>query len=234
MAPFRTIALGDIHGCVNALDCLLEAIEPRPNDEIIILGDFVDQGKESCLVIDRLIELQERCRLVCLLGNHEEMLLAARDNEEARKYWEVCGGLATLNSYFYRASLEQIPADHFGFIESCRDYYETDSHLFVHASYDPDLPLADTEPHTLRWDLLDPAVIRPHLSGKTAVVGHTEQTKGEVLDLGFVCCIDTACWQYGWLTGLDVTSGQKWQASRFGQLRRPAEPPVGSTSLSHD
>jgi serine/threonine protein phosphatase 1 len=223
----RTIAIGDIHGCVNALDCLVGAIDPQAEDELIVLGDFIDQGHESCLVMDQLIALSQRCRLVCLMGNHEEMLLAARDSLEARRYWETFGGVATLNSYHFGASLEAIPEEHIRLIESCVDYYETNSHIFVHANYDPQLAMAELEPHTLRWDLLDPSEVRPHVSGKRVIVGHTEQANGEVLDLGCVCCIDTACWRYGWLTALSVDTGQLWQASRFGQLRSESESPVG-------
>ena len=78
-----------------------------------------------------------------------------------------------------------------------------------------------------RWQLLDPDRAEPHLSGKTLIVGHTEQTDGEVLDLGFIRCIDTACWRYGWLTAMDVHSGEIWQAQRFGVLREAREPAVG-------
>jgi serine/threonine protein phosphatase 1 len=58
-----------------------------------------------------------------------------------------------------------------------------------------------------------------HCSGKTAVVGHTPQVTGEILDLGYLVCIDTYCVGGGWLTALDVDSGQVWQANRAGELR---------------
>ncbi len=216
----RTIAIGDIHGCANALYGLIDAIAPQPEDQLIVLGDFVDQGSDTRAVIDQLLELRARCQLVCLLGNHEEMLIAARHNREARRYWEVCGGLPTLNSYGFGATLETIPAEHLSFIESGLDYYETDQHFFVHANYDPELPLDQQPPHILRWELLDPSSARRHLSGKTAFVGHTEQTSGEILDLGCVCCLDTACWRYGWLTAIEVNEREIWQLDRFGHLRQ--------------
>lgn len=56
-------------------------------------------------------------------------------------------------------------------------------------------------------------------SGKTVVVGHTPQTDGRMLDLGFLKCLDTACHSGGWLTALDVDSGHIWQASQRGDLR---------------
>ena len=74
MSP-RTIAIGDIHGCSAALDALLKAIQPRPEDCIVTLGDYINRGPDSRGVIERLIELKDRCRLVSLLGNHDQMLL---------------------------------------------------------------------------------------------------------------------------------------------------------------
>ena len=225
----RIIAIGDIHGCVNALDSILEAIQPCADDLLISLGDFVDQGCETRLVIDCLRDLRDRCELVCLTGNHEEMLLAARSSEPALRHWEVCGGVQTLNSYRFGGTLDDIPEDHWEFVRSCRDFFETDNHIFVHANFDPRLPMPAQEDYTLRWELLEPDVARCHGSGKTVIVGHTEQADGEVLDLGCVKCIDTACWRYGWLTALEVNTNQIWQASRFGQLRESGESPVGPT-----
>ena len=63
----------------------------------------------------------------------------------------------------------------------------------------------------------------PHLSGKTVVVGHTEQKAGEILDLGHLVCLDTYCREYGWLTALDLHSGTSWQANRWGALREAEE-----------
>ncbi len=43
----RLIAIGDVHGCVHALDALLEVIAPTQTDELVFLGDLVDQGRDS-------------------------------------------------------------------------------------------------------------------------------------------------------------------------------------------
>jgi serine/threonine protein phosphatase 1 len=107
--PGRLIAIGDVHGCVHALDTILAAIAPVLPDQIVFLGDLIDQGRDSCDVIDRLIELRNRCRLIVIQGNHEEMMLAARHNKEAQRYWEICGGFATLNSYRFGAQMDEVP-----------------------------------------------------------------------------------------------------------------------------
>jgi hypothetical protein len=43
----RTIAIGDIHGCSAALDALIDAIRPRPEDTIVTLGDYINRGPDS-------------------------------------------------------------------------------------------------------------------------------------------------------------------------------------------
>lgn len=223
--PCRIVAIGDIHGCAHALDAVLAAVDPQPDDTIVCLGDFIDQGRETREAIDTLIALSQRCRVIMLKGNHEEMLLASLGSESAKNSWLMYGGVQTLNSYRFCGDIDVIPAAHLDFIRNCRDYYETDDHIFVHANYLDDTPPEEWPEYVLRWSLLDAPLPGPHISGKTVIVGHTEQRDGEVLDLGYVKCIDTACYNYGWLTALDVTSGQTWQASRWGVLREsPKEP----------
>ena len=89
----RLIAIGDIHGCVHALDVLLGEIAPISSDRLVFLGDLIDQGRDSGAVIDRLIQLQQQCDVVLIKGNHEEMILAARESESSLRYWENCGGV---------------------------------------------------------------------------------------------------------------------------------------------
>ncbi len=217
----RTIAIGDIHGCSTALRLLIEEIKPRPDDLIVVLGDFIDGGPDSRGVIEQLIALSSRCRLVALLGNHEEMLLNAVESRSEFRYWLKLGGRQTLDSYCtYRTDIEVIPSEYVRFIRGCLNYFETDTHIFVHANYDPDAPLNRISASRLRWDAIKPAELRPHFSGKTVVVGHTPQATGEILDLRFLIGIDTNCFRGGWLTALDVATGEVIQTNQPGELRR--------------
>lgn len=75
----RTIAIGDIHGCSHELASLLSAIAPQPDDTIIPLGDYVDRGHDSKGVLDLLLDLSSRCRVVPVLGSHDEMMLRSKD-----------------------------------------------------------------------------------------------------------------------------------------------------------
>jgi serine/threonine protein phosphatase 1 len=218
--PPRVIAIGDIHGCSTALTALLAAIDPKPEDTIVPLGDYVDRGPDSKGVIDQIMALAERCRLVPLLGNHEEMLLNSLDDEDNLNFWLDCGGDATMASYGSGRLSDQIPIEHVRFIEECLPYYEIDTHFFVHANYEPDRALNEQDEYTMFWLSLRNVVPLEHDSGKIAILGHTPQPDAEVLDMGHLKCIDTGCVYGGWLTALDVTSGQIWQADQNGVLRR--------------
>jgi serine/threonine protein phosphatase 1 len=215
----REIAIGDIHGCSKALEALIEAIQPGPEDTIVTLGDYIDWGPNSRSVLQQLIELDERCSLVPIRGNHEEMLLAAREGRSDLAYWLKFGGRDTLASYGLGEEPQRVPQEHIRFIHQCRDYFESLRHIFVHAYYEPHLPLHQQNWNALRWASL-PATPLPHCSGKVAIVGHTAQESGTILDLGCVKCIDTFCHRGGWLTALEVNTGQVWQADQDGELRR--------------
>ncbi|VTR94618.1 serine threonine protein phosphatase : Serine/threonine protein phosphatase OS=Rhodopirellula baltica (strain SH1) GN=RB5905 PE=4 SV=1: Metallophos [Gemmata massiliana] len=221
----RTIAIGDIHGCANALTALLDAVAPERDDTVVTLGDYTDRGPDSRRVIDRLIALAGQCNLIPLLGNHEEALLDALRDTSSLRRWLTLGGADTLRSYGWisggprRALTDWIPELHRTFLSGCHDYYETPTHLFVHAGYVPDLAMAEQSGLALRWRVTDAATAESHYSGKVAVVGHTPQRSGEVLDLGFLVCIDTNCVRGGWLTALDVATNQVWQVDRDGKLR---------------
>ncbi len=222
----RTIAIGDVHGCSAALDTLLREIGPDVTDTIVALGDYIDRGPSSREVIERLLRLADECKFVPLLGNHEAMLMMAREREEELDFWLTCGGRETLDSY--GGELKSIPAAHFEFMDSCRASYETATHFFLHANYDAELPLEEQTEYVLLWKHLSEEAPPPHSSGKTAVVGHTPQLDGDILDMGHLICIDTFCFGTGWLTALDVGSRQVWQADREGRLRDTSSDEVDS------
>jgi len=215
----RLIAIGDIHGCKTALERLLESIQPSANDTIVTLGDYIDRGPDSRGVIDLLIQLGREAEHIALMGNHEEMMLEVVQDESPHEAWTRHGGVDTLDSYEFSGSRDFLPAEHLAFFQSLRGFYEHDHHFFVHAAYSPKIPLDEQSSDMLRWHSLNEIVPSPHLNGKIAVVGHTANTDGEILDLGHLVCIDTYCYGGGWLTALDLLSGQTWQTSNEGRLR---------------
>lgn len=213
----RVISIGDLHGCSAALAALVRAIDPRPDDTLVVLGDLCNRGLDTKGVFDLLIDLRRNCNLIAVAGNHDETLLNARRDKGAFRMWMEMGGLVSLDSYGDSGRLSLIPSAHWRFLESCVAYYETPTHFFVHANYDSNLPLDRQSGRTLRWLSLHDHLPPPHASGKIAVVGHTPQA--EVLNVGHLIALDTNCCDGGWLSALDVGTGQLWQADERGRLR---------------
>ncbi len=217
--PGRWIAIGDIHGCATALRKLIATIVPTSEDVIVTLGDVLDRGPDSRGVIEQLIGLREQCVLKSVLGNHEEMFLAVIRREFPADRWIQFGGAATLDSYGFRSDLSVIPEEHVELLRSGADYLEAERHFFVHANYESHLPLAEQQPHWLRWLSLEETVPDPHFSGKIAIVGHTPDRSGEIFSIRHLKCIDTYCYGGGWLTALDISSGHVWQANEADLVR---------------
>lgn len=206
----RTVAIGDIHGCSHTLMTILQEVAPHADDTIIPLGDYVDRGIDSKGVLDMLIELSNWCRLVPILGNHDEMMLKSRGNRSVFRNWMEIGGITALDSYGDTGRISLIPREHFQFLESCVPYFETDTHVFTHANHDSTLPFDQQADEMLRWRSLRDHVPGPHCLDKTVVVGHAPQN--EVLDLGHLVCIDTGCGCDGKLTAMEIETGRVWQA----------------------
>ncbi|KLU03944.1 serine/threonine protein phosphatase [Rhodopirellula islandica] len=214
----RLIAIGDIHGCNAALQAVLAAINPQPNDILVTLGDVVDRGPDSKGAVDTLLQCGQQTQLVALQGNHEEMMLNVLRGSESHHSWLRYGGVETLDSYGFDGGLDFLPEAHRAFFESLGDYFVYEDYFFTHAAYDPALPLEEQTVEMLRWHSLRQGVPEPHHSGKTAFVGHTANHEGQILDVGHLVCLDTHCYGGGCLTAMDVRTRQTWQANQDGVL----------------
>ena len=219
----RHLAIGDIHGCIDALTSLINYVALRPDDTIVTLGDYVDRGPNSAAVLDFIIDLGESHNLVPLRGNHEIMMLDSRDSKSWYQAWMNYGGDATLLSYAPSAdvsgSFADVPDSHIDFLENkLVPYHECKTHFFVHANADANTAL-ENQPHpAIYWRKYD----NPdrHCSGKVMVCGHTVQRSGLPRSNGHSICIDTWAYGTGWLSCLDVESSMIWQANEAGDRRR--------------
>lgn len=214
--PGRTLAIGDIHGSSAALATLVQVVAPRTDDTLVVLGDIVDRGPGTREAIDQLLELGNRCNLVLVLGNHEEMMFDALSGGEWEAAWLRYGGEATLNSY--GGDPGAIPASHLEFLKSGRDFYETEREIFIHANVEPGIALEKQSPEWLRWTHIT-GFEPPHSSGKRIVCGHTPQRSGVPLVFPGWAGIDTLAYGPGWLTCLDVSTDEFFQANNVGQYR---------------
>lgn len=223
MSGERTIAIGDIHGCDVALETLLAAIEPSPEDTVVVLGDLCDRGPGTCRVIDMLLDLSQYCDLKVIRGNHDEMMLGVfgRGRPYDLAFWWGVGGSETLESY--GGDPGRVPERHLDFLEASLPYHEIDSTIFVHASLEPGVSLEEQDGDWLRWRKItgrEP----PHSSGRRIVCGHTSQRSGRPLVWNGWACIDTRVFddvKGGWLTALVVETDEVFQANQQGQHRGP-------------
>jgi serine/threonine protein phosphatase 1 len=147
------------------------------------------------------------------------MLDVVKQGQEPYR-WLQYGGVETLDSYMFAGDMSVIPKSHHDFFDAMVDYYENDSHIFLHANYDPAKPLEALSVAELRWMKLTDVTPDRHHSGKRAILGHTHDRGGEIFDIGHLVCIDTYCYGGGWLTALDVDSGEVWQTDMDGRLRQ--------------
>jgi Icc-related predicted phosphoesterase len=60
------VFVGDIHGCIDEFDSLLEKVRfDRQQDSLVLVGDLVNKGYDSIAVVKRAMELGAHC----VLGN---------------------------------------------------------------------------------------------------------------------------------------------------------------------
>lgn len=220
----RTLAIGDIHGCFTALQTLEREMAFKDDDLIITVGDYVDRGPDSKSVIDWLIARHRRGgKLVALQGNHELIMLWSRFDSLSQKSWmsSFVGGDATLASYgtaWRAARIVDVPDEHWDFIVNhMMRYHETETHIFVHASVVPSIAMSEQTDEILFWERF--ADLPPHCSGKPVICGHTAQANGLPKVASHGVCIDTGACKGGWLTCLDVLTGEYGQANEKGEFR---------------
>lgn len=219
----RHLAIGDIHGCFNALRTLVDFVGVDSDDSIITLGDYVNRGPNSCAVLDWLIHFDTAHTLIPIRGNHDIMMMEARQSDDAFRKWIECGGDTTLRSYSpfegFAGELADVPDHHWQFLdERLVSTFETDTHFFVHANAYPNLPIEEQPDFMLYWEQFNNPT--RHESGKIMVCGHTSQKSGLPITNGNAICIDTWACGRGWLSCLHVESGIIWQANESGDSRQ--------------
>jgi serine/threonine protein phosphatase 1 len=174
-------AFGDIHGCLGQLERLFELCERdagATKSKFIFVGDYVDRGPDSRGVIDFLIDLQKWSpdEIICLRGNHEDLLLHALQGQDAEHNWLSNGGDATLLSY--RASrATDLPPSHTDWIRSLPLFHDDGLRYFVHAGVHPERPLDQQRTRDLLW-IREPFLSSDLDFGRLIVHGHTPTHSG--------------------------------------------------------
>ncbi len=190
-ADRRVYAVGDVHGCLDALLALHGLIaadlaaRPVGHAELVHLGDYVDRGPDSDGVLRHLLspEALPPCPVVNLIGNHESMMLKAIEGDGSRMPdWLANGGDATLASWGIRAPadeledppawLHRVPAEQRAMLHALPVRHDVDGYLFAHAGVRPDRPLDQATPGELLW-MREPFLSWPDRLERVVVHGHT-------------------------------------------------------------
>lgn len=150
-----TFAIPDIHG---RLDLLVQALTTLDQSQpeggtIVFLGDFVDNGPDSCAVVERLMagSHSPKWRWILLRGNHDDLMARAVFDPTLAPLWMRKGGDRAWDSY--RSGTGSEPPErlhaHAGWLGSLQLTY-TDTHrLYVHGGIDPAIALDDQDNETL-------------------------------------------------------------------------------------
>jgi Calcineurin-like phosphoesterase len=215
----RTFVVGDLHGCVEELEVLLDQLRLGSADSIVFLGDYVDRGPASKAVIDRLICLRgEGPRCVFLKGNHEDMFLdfIGLDGQYGRAFL-LNGGTATLNSYGLEGCGGQeiaarLPAAHKAFLQTLQMYAIEGSYLCVHAGINPLRPIEQQSDEDLLW-IRDEFIRNRHRLPYTVLFGHTPHRE-VFLDLPYKIGLDTGLVYANKLSCLELQSSELYQVRR--------------------
>lgn len=220
----RTIVIGDIHGCYDELIELMDYIKETWNydskvDRLIFLGDYIDRGKDSRLVVSYIRQLQsESDNVIALMGNHEDMFIDLIDSNDYLSIHN--GGYNTLESY--KGYDEQLISD-LNWMRKLPLYFEDDHHIYVHAGIDmTENNMRKQKRSTLLW-VREPFIWDYHEYRKQVVFGHTPFLSKDgkpAYTIGNNISLDTGCVFGGYLTALLIEDGV---AKSFCQVEKKEE-----------
>ncbi len=221
--------IGDLHGRADLLEAMLARIATEPQAataRLIFVGDLIDRGPDSAAVLRRVWHLTRTRpgQVICLMGNHERMMLDFLSAPTSpAKRWLHAGGAETLASFgvpwisgrdaasrqtalaaALRASLPPGLADWLGALPLYWQGEGPDEPIaVVHADADPGLALDQQLPTHLLWGLGRAA--GPRRDGLWLAHGHVivpqvQITPGRI-------SLDTGAYRTGRLSALWLDAG---------------------------
>ncbi|OIP90893.1 MAG: metallophosphatase [Syntrophaceae bacterium CG2_30_49_12] len=174
----KIFAVGDIHSCLFKLKEMMTLLKIDPvADTLVFVGDYIDRGPDACGVVDLILRIKRTVnKVICLLGNHEQLFLDYYLEKINRKIFLSNGGMSTLLSYGLNGTCDgnttNIPESHLQFFNSLYPYYETDDYIFVHAGLKPGIPLEQQDRDDILW-IRNEFIASAYDFGKIVVFGHT-------------------------------------------------------------
>ena len=183
-------AVGDVHGRLDLLRQVFGRVKHHARGHpytIIMLGDYIDRGCESRGVVEYLLQHSRQQNVLCLRGNHDEMLIQCCRTKSHLdfKSWMNVGGELTIESYggdpAKSSSLDCIPLAHRQWLLQRPAIYEDLAHVFVHAGIVPTIPLVDQNQEDFLWirDRFVKASADRFIESRHIVHGHTMTWSGK-------------------------------------------------------
>lgn len=221
--------MSDSHGGYEAMvQCFERSGFNNEKDTLFFLGDVVDGWSETRESIDLLLSLNN---LVYLLGNHDQWALQyyngkMPEEESTLNLWLMQGGAATLKSYGLG---KPMPKEHLDLLCNAKPYHVTeDNILLVHAGFDTDKPIEETNTDYLIWnrDFVKDCYYQYknqqaiHVAQyKEVYIGHTptislNQKYTKPLQMGNVTLTDTGAAFSGCLSIIVMDSKEVWQSDK--------------------
>jgi len=201
----RTLVVGDVHGCREELEDLLDAARfEASEDQLVLVGDLVAKGPDS----KGVLELSMHLGAHSARGNHDQHVLRWW---EAKQHGEKPPELRDA----HREVAEALDEAEWRWLESLPFWIDLEAHgaLVVHAGLLPDVPLDEQDPFDLmnmRSIRSDGTASRDYEEGtpwaelwpgpKLVVFGHDAIRGLQRHPHAFG--LDTGCVYGGWLTGL--------------------------------
>jgi len=185
----KTFVVGDIHGrCAQLLNLLDLLPRDESTDTLVFLGDLIDRGPDVPGCVEHVLNLCERNpeNVICLRGNHEQMLLDFLDGANMIWMETVTGSDQTFAQYTghplrlqteadFAAARElianKIAADQIEFFRQLPLYHEDKYALYVHAGLEKGKHPRESLPNSLLWTR-DEDFYKSYC-GKPCVFGHT-------------------------------------------------------------
>ena len=174
----RRFAISDIHGCSRTFKALLTQIQLNKNDQLFLLGDYVNRGPDSAGVIDEIIDLKSKdFDVYCLRGNHDQLVLDTED----KKLDKLQSVLDNNNSLGLLSKKGKIKKRYRKFIESCIYFIEVDQYFLVHAGFDfhADNPF---ENYKAMMNIPKFKAKKKWLKGKQVIHGHNPKILSKIMN----------------------------------------------------
>ena len=189
----RRFVISDIHGCYQTFCKLLKKVEFEKKDQLFVIGDMVDRGPYSMMVLEKIISLiEDGYQVFPLRGNHEQIFLNLQKTATADLFIfaKRQNALQLLNEkYLLRKDVAR-------FIEFLPYYYETEDHFLVHAGFNTELADPFSDWQNMLWTR-QYVYSKDKLKGKTVIHGHVPShinlIKRAIKKNENKICIDNGC-----------------------------------------